>query len=131
LFALLLSPCFGQVLTNLGSITINTSLVWDKNQEPDIFGYYVYAAPATNPAAIYRVATVTNGISAASLIGTNANGSYVIWATAVNSAGIESEPSAAYAVEFARTNIVAPKNLQFFLYTVATNLIPLQQLKDE
>lgn len=114
-------------LTNLGNITISTHLIWDKNLEPDLFGYYIYARPISN-AVIYRVATKTNGIPARQLIGTNGNGEYVIYATAVNTAGMESEPSASYRIGYALTNIVAPSNFQFLMITVATNLIPLQQL---
>jgi hypothetical protein len=116
-------------LTNLGKITLNTSFVWDKNAEPDIAGCFVYAYPGTNQAAVYRVPTITNGIPAASLIGTNANGLYSVYVTAINTAGLESSPSALVNLTFSKTNLIAPQNLQLFVYTIATNLIPLQQLK--
>jgi hypothetical protein len=128
LFALFAFSAHAQ-LTNLGKITLNTSLVWDKNSELDIAGYFVYAYPGTNAAAVYRVPTITNGIPAASLIGTNANGLYSVYVTAINTAGLESSPSALINLTFSKTNLIAPQNLQVFVYTIATNLIPLQQIK--
>jgi hypothetical protein len=68
LVGILNSPAQG--LTNLGKITVTTSLVWDKNPEPDVIGYYVYAYPTNNPAGLYRVPTTTNGVTAQKLIGT-------------------------------------------------------------
>src|SRR4051812_28548263 len=108
LFAILLLvagfiPAQAQV-TNLGKLTITTGIAWDKNPEPDIAGYYVYAHPSNNAAAVYRVPTLTNQIIARDLIGTNANGNYIIYLTAVNTAGLESDPSIKAGVTFARTN---------------------------
>jgi hypothetical protein len=129
LLVALFAPVSRGQVTNLGKLTITTGIAWDKNAEPDIAGYYVYARPSNNAAAIYRVPTLTNQIGARDLIGTNANGNYIIYLTAVNTAGLESGPSIEAGVTYARTNIAAPSNLQFFLITVATNLIPLQALK--
>jgi hypothetical protein len=116
-------------LTNLGKITVTTSLVWDKNPELDIVGYYVYARSQSDTNNFYRVPTTTNGITAQNLIGTNSNGNFTVYATAVNSVGLESAPSLNYSVGYAITNITSPKNFQLFLFTIATNLIPLQQIK--
>jgi hypothetical protein len=60
LLVALFAPASRGQVTNLGKLTITTGIAWDKNAEPDIAGYYVYARPSNNAAAIYRVPTLTN-----------------------------------------------------------------------
>lgn len=75
--------------TNMVRLTAATRLVWDANPEPDIAGYFVTATiPATN-----RLFTTNTFIPVSLLTPPKYSGPFRATVTALNSSGLESDPS--------------------------------------
>ena len=75
--------------TTLPNVAEEVTLAWDANSEPDLAGYYIYygetgATPSRLDAGLNTTLTVT-GLAAGS--------TYVFYATAFNTANLESDPS--------------------------------------
>jgi hypothetical protein len=81
----------------------NVSLMWNKNPEPDVIGYRIHYGPSGGtPATIVDAGNATN----ITISGLQEGGSYSFYASAYNSAGLESDLSVPvnYTVPSATSN---------------------------
>lgn len=96
---------------NVGTITATSKLVWDANAEPNLSGYNIYVEGA-------KVATVSTnewcGDETAKLYGQK-----MVHVTALNEAGMESEPSETLLITFKAGIPLPPKGFQ--IYQVVTS----------
>lgn len=74
-------------LTLAQSFAADVTVAWDSNSEPDLEGYYIYYG--TNSMDRVRIGKQTR-VTLSDLV---AGVPYTIYATAYNTAGVESEPS--------------------------------------
>ncbi|HEX7861023.1 MAG TPA: fibronectin type III domain-containing protein [Verrucomicrobiae bacterium] len=96
---------FASVLIVNSTHAASVNLAWNKNPEPDVIGYKVhYGRSGTSPTNIINVANVTN----TTISGLQAGTSYAFYASAFNSAGLESALSSgvSYTVPSTANNLV-------------------------
>jgi hypothetical protein len=90
----------------------NVSLAWNKNPEPDVIGYKIHYGPAGGtPANVVNAGAATN----VTITGLQEGSSYSFYASAYNSAGLESNLSAPvnYTVPAANNNLAVSWDQSF------------------
>ena len=82
---------------------VNLTIAWDPNNEPDIAGYKFYYGDGTNLSNIF---VTTNSVTVSNLV---EGVTYTLYVTAVNTAGLESDPSAPIVYTIPISSSTAPR----------------------
>jgi hypothetical protein len=82
---------------------VNLTIAWDPNNEPDIAGYKFYYDDGTNLSNIF---VTTNSVTVSNLV---QGVTYTLYVTAVNTAGLESDPSAPIVYTVPISSSTAPR----------------------
>jgi hypothetical protein len=122
--ALMASLLAADPFRNLGSITGTNALVWDANSETNIVGYNVFLAE-TNQTNFAKVATLTTNRWTGDAT-RNWFGPKIVYVTAFNSRGEESDPSENVLLTFRAGVPVPPNNIQLYslITAAATSALP-------